>query len=31
MIYVSLKEKLMGEDEHKKLMATQMISKFEKY
>jgi hypothetical protein len=31
MIYVSLKEELMGEDEHKKLMATQMISKFEKY
>jgi hypothetical protein len=31
MIYVSLKEKLMGEDEHKKLMAIQMISKFEKY
>jgi hypothetical protein len=31
MIYVSLKKELMGEDEHKKLMATQMISKFEKY
>jgi hypothetical protein len=31
MIYVSLKEELMGEDEHKKLMATQMISKFDKY
>jgi hypothetical protein len=31
MIYVSLKDELMGEDEHKKLMATQMISKFEKY
>jgi hypothetical protein len=31
MIYVSLKEDLVGEDEHKKLMATQMISKFEKY
>jgi hypothetical protein len=31
MIYVSLKEELMGKDEHKKLMATQMISKFEKY
>jgi hypothetical protein len=31
MIYESLKEELMGEDEHKKLMATQMISKFEKY
>jgi hypothetical protein len=31
MIYVSLKEELMGEDEHKKLMAIQMISKFEKY
>jgi hypothetical protein len=31
MIYVSLKEELMAEDEHKKLMATQMISKFEKY
>jgi hypothetical protein len=26
-----LKEELMGEDEYKKLMATQMISKFEKY
>jgi hypothetical protein len=31
MIYVSLKDELMGEDENKKLMATQMISKFEKY
>jgi hypothetical protein len=31
MISVSLKEELMGEDEHKKLTATQMISKFEKY
>ena len=30
-IYVSLKEDLVGEDEHKKLMATQMISKFKKY
>jgi hypothetical protein len=31
MIYVSLKEKLMSEDGHKKLMAIEMISKFEKY
>jgi hypothetical protein len=31
MIYASLKEELMGEDEHRKLMAIQMISKFEKY
>ena len=31
MIYVSLKEDLVGEDEHKRLMATEMISKFEKY
>ena len=31
MIYVSLKEDLVGEVEHKKLMATQMILKFEKY
>jgi hypothetical protein len=31
MIYVSLKEELMGEDEQKKLMATQMILKFEKF
>jgi hypothetical protein len=31
MIYVSLKKDLAGEDEHKKLMATQIISKFEKY
>jgi hypothetical protein len=31
MIYVSLKEDFVGEDEHKKLMATQMIPKFEKY
>ena len=31
MIYVFFKEKLMGEAEHKKLMATKMISKFEKY
>jgi hypothetical protein len=30
-IYISLKEELMGEDEHKKLMATEMISKFDKY
>jgi hypothetical protein len=31
MIYVSLKKDLAGEDEHKKLIATQIISKFEKY
>jgi hypothetical protein len=31
MIYVSLKKDLAGEDENKKLMATQIISKFEKY
>jgi hypothetical protein len=31
MIYVSLKEELMGKDEHKKLMVIEMISKFEKY
>jgi hypothetical protein len=31
MIYVTLKQHLVSEDEHKSLMATQMISKFEKY
>jgi hypothetical protein len=31
MIYMTLKEDLASEDEHKSLMATQMISKFEKY
>jgi hypothetical protein len=31
MIYMTLKEDLASEDEHKSLMATQMISKFDKY
>ena len=31
MIYVTLKEDLVTEDEHKSLIATQIISKFEKY
>ncbi|XP_059436902.1 E3 ubiquitin-protein ligase UPL3-like [Corylus avellana] len=31
MIYVSLKEDIVSGDEHKSLMATQMLSKFEKY
>ncbi|XP_059436041.1 zinc finger BED domain-containing protein RICESLEEPER 2-like [Corylus avellana] len=31
MIYVSLKEDVVSEDEHKSLMAIQMLSKFEKY
>jgi hypothetical protein len=30
-IYVPLKEEVKSKDEHKKLMATQMLSKFEKY
>ena len=31
MIYVTLKQHLVSEDEHKSLMATQIIFKFEKY
>ena len=31
MIYVNLKEQLVSKDENKRLMATQMIAKFEKY
>ncbi|XP_059435370.1 zinc finger BED domain-containing protein RICESLEEPER 2-like [Corylus avellana] len=31
MIYVSLKEDVLSEDEHKSLIATQMLFKFEKY
>jgi hypothetical protein len=31
LIYVNLKQELVSEDGYKRLMATQMISKFEKY
>ena len=31
MIYVNVKEQLVSKDENKRLMATQMIAKFEKY
>jgi hypothetical protein len=31
VIYVTLKQELESEDEYKKLMATQMLSKFEKH